>query len=174
MDSLRSPLTPDVRQRYSRQPAQHLGKEPLRVPYPCPEHRARHTLGTFAFLVALALSAVGCAHRLAVDYNFEASGSVVDPSGAPLPGVRVTVEVSADMYEVITPFRQAVETTHEDGSFSFFFLSEAPNPPYTLLFEKAGFKTVVIEGAIREMNPHRVILEPELPQPPASPVQRPQ
>ncbi len=131
------------------------------------------SLGALALLAALCVSAGGCVHRLAVDYNFEASGSVVDPSGLPLAGVRVTVEVSADLFEAITPFRQAVETTHEDGSFSFFFLSETPNPPYTLLFERTGFKTVVIEGAIREMNPHRVVLERELAPVPVSPVQDP-
>ena len=118
----------------------------------------RHGYRALPVIAFSSLFGVGCSSVIVHDYVFQAEGLVLNSSGQPLPGVRVSVEVTATLYEGVTPVHQSVETTNEAGQFTFFSLTHAKNPLYTLLFEKTGYKTVVIEGAVREMNPHRVVM----------------
>jgi hypothetical protein len=109
-------------------------------------------------VVLTAFLACGCSSFIAVDYYFRAEGLVVSESGQGLPGVRVSLEFTSNLHEAAAPLPQAVKTTDENGQFLFFALTHTRSPSYTLLFEKPGYKTVVIEGAIREMSPYRVVL----------------
>jgi hypothetical protein len=126
---------------------------------------SRHQV--LAFCVAAVLSvSLGCSRapapeqspQVIEDYAFAVDGTVTDVSGTPLSGVRVVLDVSADLFNGVTPFGQAVETTHDDGSFEFYFLSGVSNPPYFLLFEKQGYFTATLEPARGSMGPHTVVL----------------
>ncbi len=114
---------------------------------------SRHTA---VLITLLALSACTITH----DYVFRAEGQVVAENGAALAGVRVTIQIFGPVFRVIDPVTLAHAATDANGHFAFWYISHHPNPPYSLTFEREGFRTETVEGAIQEMNPHKVVLRP--------------
>jgi hypothetical protein len=101
------------------------------------------------------LLVMGCL-RTIHDYAFRAEGVVLDPDGQPISKVRVTLEIAEPVYQAITPVTRADTYTDEQGRFAFAYISHDGDPSYTLGFEKQGYQTRLIEGAVQAMNPHSV------------------
>jgi len=120
--------------------------------------RWRRAAGAFPLLVGLVL-AIGCAHTI-YDYSFRAEGVVLDPDGHPVPRVWVRLEIAKPVYQAITPVTHADTYTDVQGRFAFTYISHDGDPSYTLGFEKPGYQSVSIEGAIQAMNPHSVKMVP--------------
>ncbi len=115
-------------------------------------------LGNLVLVQALVL-AIGCV-RTIVDYSFRAEGVVTDASGRAIPNTRVTLDISTTVYKAITPVTSSDTYTDEQGRFAFWYISHEPDPPYTLGFEKPGYQSVMVEGAVQAMNPHSVRMTP--------------
>jgi len=145
-------------------PNPRLQRTPLRAPLSrkplgATRRSSCGVAGAVLLLPAMMLS-IGCAHRITADYVFRAEGVVSDDRGQPIPRVQVTLEVVGPVYSGVTPVKHADIFTDDLGHFGFGCLSHEKDPSYTLGFEKQGYTSVLIEGAVQAMNPHLVTMVP--------------
>lgn len=98
-----------------------------------------YRVATFVVVVFLALTALPSS---AQDFTGTINGRISDTTGATVPGVAVTLSSSA-----IQGVREAI--SGETGAYQFQFL---PPGTYTLKFELSGFKTLIREGLIVEVQ----------------------
>jgi porphobilinogen deaminase len=118
--------------------------------------RRKLSIGLAAAAV-LAVAAFVAWPKPVYDYMADNTGEVVDATGAPVPGVRVTYRSAQVVYEAITPLRSAQTITDERGRFAFFFIScGTPAGRYRLTFQKEGLATVAATG--KGSGKHRIVM----------------
>ena len=94
-------------------------------------------------MIALILPGCVTTHR---DYGLFLDGIVNDENGNIIEGVDVLLELSEDVYDVLTPVREKTFQTGADGKYSFFYITHSPKINYVLTFSKSGYIDKRIEG----------------------------
>jgi hypothetical protein len=93
-----------------------------------------------------------------VDYVFGVAGTVRDPEGHPLEGVKVTLEVGRTVYQAIQPVRRQEFVTTVYGGFQFTLITHHRSTPYVLVFEKPGYVRQSVGSASPPAQEHAVTL----------------
>lgn len=109
-------------------------------------------------IIGLLLILASCVtHR---DYVFDVSGVVLNKEGKPLSDVSVSIEISREVYDGITPLVKADRLTNDKGEFKFSYIAPVPDITYTIKLHKPGYQELSIKNSSKNLEPFRIELIP--------------
>jgi hypothetical protein len=111
-----------------------------------------------ARLVAGGACAVGC-YRPVVDYACSIEGTVIDDTGAPIPGAILRLEVTGTAAGQRVVYGTQAATTDDAGAFRLFYLTGREGRlEHTLRASKPGYTSRELAAKFCPQSPHAITL----------------